>query len=93
MLNPGKLIAETSNMFHRPVWDVTSAFLPAAANKLGAPNSAARLCFQNHKTRTIANLMTALTAGPSVAALRDQLCEPGCQQLGGTRRLPVSREG
>jgi hypothetical protein len=30
----GHLIAHTSNMFHRHLWDVTSAFLPSAANTL-----------------------------------------------------------
>ena len=30
----GKLVAETSNMFHRHLWDVTSTFLPAATNTL-----------------------------------------------------------
>jgi beta-mannosidase len=30
----GKRIAETFNMFHRPVWDVSSVFLPAASNTL-----------------------------------------------------------
>ena len=30
----GEHIAETSNMFHRPVWDVSSVFKPAASNTL-----------------------------------------------------------
>jgi beta-mannosidase len=30
----GHLVGQTSNMFHRPVWDVTSAFKPAAENTL-----------------------------------------------------------
>ena len=30
----GGLIAQTANMFHRPVWDVTSSFKPGADNLL-----------------------------------------------------------
>ena len=30
----GQLVGQTANMFHRPVWDVTSAFKPAANNTL-----------------------------------------------------------
>jgi hypothetical protein len=30
----GQLVGQTTNMFHRPVWDVTSAFKPAAENTL-----------------------------------------------------------
>ena len=30
----GKLVGQTTNMFHRPVWDVTSSFKPAEENTL-----------------------------------------------------------
>ena len=30
----GQLVGKTTNMFHRPVWDITSVFKPAAANTL-----------------------------------------------------------
>lgn len=30
----GHVVGQTTNMFHRPVWDVTSAFQPAAENTL-----------------------------------------------------------
>jgi beta-mannosidase len=30
----GRVVGQTTNMFHRPVWDVTFAFRPAAENTL-----------------------------------------------------------